>query len=235
MHDGVTKCYLAVEDQYSQVRDQASRMDEASDNFALAPAEPVFTSPRDETDEALVLSIRAGDEAAFEQLFNRHRKRVARLIGRFFNRPERVEEIIQDVFTKIYFALDDYSPDRGAGFSAWLSRVAINACYDELRRARRRPESSISDITDDEAAWLNAQLRAEATGGNAEQAAVSRDLANKLLARLSADDRLVLTLLDAEDMPVTEIAEITGWSASKVKVRAHRARIALRRVLGDFV
>ena len=231
----MTKFHLAVEDQYSQVRDQASRMDEASDNFALAPAEPVFAPTRDETDESLISSIRAGDEAAFEQLFNRHRRRIARLIGRFFNRPERVEEIIQDVFTKIYFALDDYSPDRGAGFAAWLSRVAINACYDELRRARRRPESSISDITDDEAAWLNAQLRAEATGGNAEQTAVSRDLANKLLARLSADDRLVLTLLDAEDMPVAEIAEITGWSASKVKVRAHRARIALRRVLGDFV
>jgi RNA polymerase sigma-70 factor (ECF subfamily) len=206
-------------------------MDETSDNFALAPAEPVYASTRDETDDSLISSIRAGDEAAFEQLFNRHRRRIARLVGRFFNRPERVEEIIQDVFTKIYFALDDYSPDRGAGFVAWLSRVAINACYDELRRARRRPESSISDITDDEAAWL----KSEATGGNAESVAVSRDLANKLLACLSADDRLVLILLDAEDMPVIEIAEITGWSASKVKVRAHRARMLLRRVLGDFV
>lgn len=206
-------------------------MDEASDNFDLAPVEPVFASTRDETDDSLISSIRAGDEAAFEQLFNRHRRRIARLVGRFFNRPERVEEIIQDVFMKIYFALDDYSPDRGAGFTAWLSRVAINACYDELRRARRRPESSISDITDNEAAWL----KSEATGGDAERVAVSRDLANKLLARLGADDRLVLTLLDAEDMPVTEIADLTGWSASKVKVRAHRARMALRRVLGEFV
>jgi RNA polymerase sigma-70 factor, ECF subfamily len=206
-------------------------MDEASDNFDLAPAEPVFASTRDETDESLISSIRAGDEAAFEQLFNRHRRRIARLAGRFFNRPERVEEIIQDVFTKIYFALGDYSPDRGAGFTAWLSRVAINACYDELRRARRRPESAISDITNDEAAWL----KAEAMGGDAERVAVSRDLANKLLARLSADDRLVLILLDAEDMPVTEIAALTGWSESKVKVRAHRARMALRRVLAEFV
>ena len=215
--------------------DQAGRMDETSGNFELSPAEPFFAPSRDETDAALISSIRAGDEAAFEQLFNRHRRRIARLVGRFFNRPERVEEIIQDVFTKIYFALDDYSPERGAGFSAWLSRVAINSCYDELRRARRRPESSISDVTDDEAMWLNAQLRQEAAGSNAESAAISRDLANKLLARLSAEDRLVLTLLDAEDMPVAEIAELTGWSASKVKVRAHRARIALRRVLGDFL
>ena len=82
---------------------------------------------------------------------------------------------------------------------------------------------------------MNAQLRAASAGGNAERTAISRDLANKLLARLSAEDRLVLVLLDAEDMRVAEIAELTGWSVSKVKVRAHRARLALRRVLGDFI
>ena len=211
------------------------RMDEAKSNLDSAAVESLLSPMPDALDESLIEAVRAGDEAAFEQLFNRHRRRIARLAGRFFNRPERVEEIIQDVFTKVYFALADYSPERGAGFGAWLTRVAINSCYDELRRARRRPESSISDVTDDEARWLNAHLRAEAAGGNAERAAISRDLANKLLARLSADDRLVLTLLDAEDMPVAEIAKLTGWSASKIKVRAHRARLALRRVLGDFL
>jgi RNA polymerase sigma-70 factor, ECF subfamily len=211
------------------------RMDEATGNIDSAAVESLLSPAKDEIDESLISAIRAGDDAAFEQLFNRHRRRIARLIGRFFNRPERVEEIIQDVFTKIYFALDDYSPARGAGFSAWLARVAINACYDELRRARRRPEGSISDVTESEAAQFSAQLRAGAAGGNAEQTAISRDLANKLLGRLSAEDRLVLILLDAEDMPVAEIAAMTGWSVSKVKVRAHRARHALRRALGDFI
>jgi RNA polymerase sigma-70 factor (ECF subfamily) len=210
-------------------------MDEATDNFDLTTVEPYLRVAEEATDEALVAAIRAGDEAAFEQLFERHRRRVARVVGRFFNRPERVEEIVQEVFTKVYFALDDYSPQRGSSFAAWLSRIAINACYDELRRARRRPESSISDVTDDEGAWLNAQSRAETTGGDAESITVSRDLANKLLARLGAEDRLVLTLLDGEGLPVSDIAELTGWTSSKVKVRAHRARLALRRVLGDFM
>jgi RNA polymerase sigma-70 factor (ECF subfamily) len=208
-------------------------MDETTDNFDLATVEPYLRVAEEATDESLVIAIRSGDEAAFEQLFERHRRRAARIVGRFFNRPERVEEIVQEVFTKVYFALDDYSSERGSSFAAWLSRIAINACYDELRRARRRPESSISDVTDDEAVWLKAQ--AETVGGNAESITVSRDLANKLLARLGAEDRLVLTLLDGEGLPVSDIAELTGWTSSKVKVRAHRARLALRRVLTDFV
>jgi RNA polymerase sigma-70 factor (ECF subfamily) len=210
-------------------------MDETTDDFDLATIAPYLRVAQEATDESIVAAICAGNEAAFEQLFERHRRRVARVVGRFFNRPERVEEIVQEVFTKVYFALNDYSPERGTSFAAWLSRIAINACYDELRRARRRPESSISDFTDDEAAWLNARVHAETVGGDAESIMVSRDLANKLLARLGAEDRLVLTLLDGEGLPVSDIAELTGWTSSKVKVRAHRARLALRRVLTDFV
>ena len=187
----------------------------------------------DVADETLAEAARDGDHEAFEQIFERHRRRVARLAGRFFNRPERVEEILQEVFTKVYFNLDAYSPDRGHSFSAWLSRVTINACYDELRRARRRPESSISDITTDEADWINVQLQGKRS--NAESTVISRDLANKLLARLSSEDRLVLTLLDAEELTVAEIAVVMGWKISKVKVRAHRARHSLRRVLGEFL
>jgi RNA polymerase sigma-70 factor (ECF subfamily) len=187
------------------------------------------------TDELLALAARDGDDAAFEQILDRHRRRVARIIGRFFDRPERVEDVLQEVFTKAYFGLVDYSPARGKSFSAWLSRVAINACYDELRRAKRRPEGSIADTTADEAEWLGAQLSTRPRASDAESTLISRDLANKLLARLCADDRVVLTLLDAEEMTVAEIAGVLGWKISKVKVRAHRARKSLRRVLGEFL
>ncbi|HWO01904.1 MAG TPA: sigma-70 family RNA polymerase sigma factor [Blastocatellia bacterium] len=213
-------------------------MEQTADNFDLATVEPDLRANAKHndhalTDEALVESIRAGDDDAFEELFLRHRRRVARIIGRFFSRPERVDEIIQDVFAKIYFALGDYSADRGKSFSAWLSRVTVNACYDELRRARSRRESSISEITDDEAGWLNGRLNSE--DATAESSLISRDLATKLLARLSPEDRMVLTLMDAEDVTVAEVAALTGWKTSKVKVRAYRARHALRRVLGEFL
>ena len=64
--------------------------------------------PSDElTDDALVRAARAGDETAFEQLFERHRARVARVAGRFFPAREQVEEIVQESFTKVFLALDD--------------------------------------------------------------------------------------------------------------------------------
>ena len=185
------------------------------------------------TDDALVVAAGAGDEAAFEQLFERHRRQVARIAGRYFSQREQIEEIIQDSFTKAYFALKTYHGTHEASFRAWLTQITVNTCYDQLRRARRRPEHTGEDFNDDEAHEFARQLRGSA--GDVESALVSRDLAAKLLARLSADDRLVLTLLDVEGFSVAEISEMTSWSVSKVKVRAHRARAHLRRVMKRFL
>ncbi|HEU4391842.1 MAG TPA: sigma-70 family RNA polymerase sigma factor [Blastocatellia bacterium] len=184
------------------------------------------------TDDSLVAAAGSGDGLAFEQLFERHKRRVARLAGRFFTESSGVEEIVQEVFVKVYFALGDYRPDDAASFSAWVNRITINACYDQLRKRKRRPEGSI--VSDDfELAEMRVRLRGET--GDAENTLIARDLATKLLARIKPDDRVVLTLLDGEEMPVGEIARVMGWTSSKVKVRAHRARAALRRVLSEFL
>lgn len=187
------------------------------------------------SDVELVGRVRDGDESAFEELFNRHRRRVALISSRFFRQREQIEEIVQESFTKAYFALGDFSNQQEASFAAWIARIAYNSCYDELRRTKRRHESALSDVSDEDSAWLNETLRAVETGGDVEAVAVTRDLAEKLLARLSAEDRAVLVMLDAEEMSVSEIADVTGWSVSKVKVRAHRARASLRRVLKRFL
>lgn len=187
------------------------------------------------TDDVLARAAGAGDEQAFEQLFVRHRARVARLASRFFPQREQIEEIIQETFTKAYFALGDYTGAHAASFIAWLSQITVNTCYDELRRARRRPEDALADIGIEEADRFISQAHAADPGANPESAAISRDLAHKLLARLAPDDRLVLSLLDAEGLSVAEIAHLTGWSISKVKIRAHRARNNLRRVLRKYL
>lgn len=185
------------------------------------------------TDDVLVAAAAAGDETAFEQLFERHRRQVAGIASRFFPQREQIEEILQDSFTKAYFALGTYHGTHAASFKAWLAQIAVNCCYDQLRRARRRPEQGFDDIEESEAQEFAAWVRSHPP--DVETALVSRDLANKLLARLSADDRLVLTLLDVEGFSVAEIAEVTKWSISKVKVRAHRARAHLRRVLQRYI
>lgn len=187
------------------------------------------------TDAALVARVREGDDPAFEELFNRHRRRVASIAGRFFRRREQIEEVVQESFTKAFFALPEFSNQREASFAAWVARIAFNACYDELRRGKRRPESSLSEVSAEEAVWLRERLADEGAGSDVEADASAKDLAAKLLARLSPEDRLLLVMLDVEGMTVSEIAESNRWSASKVKVRAHRARASLRKVLARFL
>lgn len=203
-------------------------MDVTADNLEHAPH-----GVAELEDAALADAARGGDERAFEELFLRHRRRVALIASRFFRRREQIEEVAQETFAKAFFALGEFTNRQGGSFAAWLARIAFNACYDELRRQKRRPEAaSLGDVTEEDAARLRERLRED---GGAESAAVSRDLAAKLLARLSPEDRLVLVMLDAEGLSVAEIAGLTGWSASKVKVRAHRARASLRRVLERFL
>jgi RNA polymerase sigma-70 factor (ECF subfamily) len=93
----------------------------------------------------------------------------------------------------------------------------------------------MSELTNEEETLLVEGLRDSGMGSDVESKAISRDLADKLLQRLEPDDRLVLTLLSIAELSVAEAAEFTGWSVAKVKMRAHRARKALRRVLYQFV
>lgn len=186
-------------------------------------------------DVELVTRVRAGDDEAFAELFNRHRRRVGLIASRFFRQREQIEEIVQESFTKAYFALDDFSNRQEASFAAWLARITFNSCYDELRRIKRRPESAMSNVSEEEAGWLREQLCAGGAENDVESATIARDLASKLLSRLRPEDRLVLVMLDVEGMSVSEIAKSTKWSISKVKVRAHRARASLRRVLERFL
>jgi RNA polymerase sigma-70 factor (ECF subfamily) len=191
-------------------------------------------SPKQETDETLVATLSNGDEEAFKEIFERYRFWVARIAGRFFRRPERVEEIVQEVFTKLYFTSSYFSPQPGKTFANWLSSITINFCYDELRKLKRRPEESMSELSQNEELWLKEKLTSKETSSIENKVIVS-DLATKLLSQLSPEDRLVLTLLDVEELSVNEISQITGWSVSKVKVRAYRARLALRAILKQFV
>lgn len=205
-------------------------MDETADNSA-----PEAARPAEASDVELVARAVGGEELAFEELFRRHRRRVALIGGRFFRQREQIEEVVQESFTKAFFALPEFSSRREASFASWIARIAFNSCYDELRRLKRRPESALSEVTEEEAAWLRERLRSDDAGRGVEAEAVSRDLAAKLLARLGPEDRLVLVMLDAEGLSVAEIAELLDWSVSKVKVRAHRARARLRRALGRFL
>lgn len=186
------------------------------------------------TDAELASAVCEGDDSAFETLFDRHRRRVVIIAGRFFQQREEIEDVAQECFSKAYFALKDFSDRRDGSFAAWLSKITFNVCYDELRRRRRNPETGISELTAVEVRMIST-LGAESGERSAESATVTRDLANKLLACLSAEDRVVLVLLDVEGLSVAEIGKVMSWSSAKVKIRVFRARNELRRLLKRFL
>ena len=115
----------------------------------------------------------------------------------------------------------------------WLTRIATNTCLNILRAARRRPELVTADLTEDESDWLEKKV-SEAPSEqqrDVEKQVIAADLAERLLQTLSPEDRLALTMLDGEGASVNDVAQMTGWSESKVKVRAFRARKKAREAL----
>jgi len=184
----------------------------------------------DESDASLMQKAAGGDPAAFDVLVRRWKTRVFRLALRFFRRPEDAEDIVQEVFLKLYRTAATYRSD--APFEHYLLRVATNACIDRLRDTRRRREEVLSALTTDAGAWLDRALGGTAL--EAQQAEAAKGLAAELLATLPPKDRMVLVLLDLEGLSALEVAEATGSTRAAVKVRAMRARRSLRRLVQRF-
>jgi RNA polymerase sigma-70 factor (ECF subfamily) len=162
----------------------------------------------------------------------RYSPRVFRVASRFFRQRSLVEEAAQEVFLKAYTQLKSFE-GRGS-LEGWLTRIATNTCLNMIRAARRRPELTVSDLTEEQNEFLDRQTSVNA-GDALENKLVAADLAERLLETLPAEDRLALTMIDGEDASVKEVAETTGWSESKVKVRAFRARKKMREAMAKLL
>ena len=185
------------------------------------------------TDRQLVESAISGSEEAFEQIFDRYKRPVAIVAAKYFRRPEQIEEIIQISFAKAFLELKRFRGQHDASLGSWLSRIAANTCLDQIRSKKRKPEDLNCDLSANETETLLDVASSREI--NAENDLALRDLSSKLLSRLPEDDRALLQMLYVDEMSVAEIADLVGWSRSKVKIRAWRARNALRRVLGQYL
>ncbi len=176
----------------------------------------------------LARSARDGDESAFEEIMRRYSPRVFRFAGKFFKQRSLVEEAAQEVFLKAFTELGSYE-GRGS-MEGWLTRITTNTCLNLLRSSKRRPELTVSDLTEDQTEWLDKNLTdaAKEQHHSTERSLVAADLAGRVLQTMPADDQLVLTMMDGEDASVKDVAAMTGWSESKVKTQAFRARRRMR-------
>jgi len=176
----------------------------------------------------LARQAQEGDESAFAEIVRRYSPRVFSVASRFFRQRSLVEEAAQEVFLKAFTQLGSFE-GRGS-LEGWLTRIATNTCLNMVRGAKRRPEFSVSDLTEDEHGWLDQQPR-DGDERSVENSLVATDLADRLLAVLPPEDQQALLMIDGEDASIKEVAEATGWSESKVKVRAFRARRKLREAM----
>lgn len=174
----------------------------------------------DQPDQQDVAASLRGDGRAYERLVRRHQPQIAARMWRFTHDRTELEELVHDVFVEAYVGLGGY---KGRGpFAHWLNRIATRVGYRFWSRRKREAEHTVP-LDDRDPPRLSGPAPLEA-----QQA---HKLLHALLDRLPPRDRLVLTLMYLEDMPVAEVAEHTGWSVTMVKVQAHRARKKLRALL----
>lgn len=190
--------------------------------FAAAPGRtPAMTEFAEPTDAELVSGTLQGDDRAFAELVRRHKRRVFGTASRFARDAHQLDDVCQEVFIRVFKNLAKFRGD--APFEHWLARITVSACYDLLRRERKYREQVSLDVVEHD------------TRDTTVEAALSAGRARELLAwamrKLTADEQLILTLLEIEERSVREIAALTGWSESNVKVRAFRARLSLKKVL----
>ena len=172
-------------------------------------------------DERLIEAALAGDDGAFALLVTRYKRRVFSLATRFSRDDDELEDICQEVFIKVYESLRSFRHD--APFEHWLTRIAVHTCHDALRRKRHVHRHTSLDEQAMEVRDHSDEARREARQ--------ARDLLRWAMERLNPQERLVITLMELEGYSVSETAEMTGWSTANVKVRAHRARLALKRIV----
>ena len=193
------------------------------------PSEDLDEAPPDV--EGWLARVREGDQQAARLLVDYLYPQVIRIVRARLPRRGGEEDLAQEIFLKMFTRLEQYQGQ--VPLAHWVSRIAVTTCIDALRAQKRRPELRWADLSEGEAAALDAVLTREDAADTADGLA-SHELLHKLLNQLSPSDRMVLQLLDMEQKTLAEIREITGWNLTLIKVRAFRARRKLQKLFQNL-
>src|SRR5271170_3349739 len=169
----------------------------------------------------LIGQAQAGNDAAFNRIVTAYRKRILGTIARLIGRPEDVEDVAQEVFLRLYFSLDQLRTPEV--FEPWLYRLTVNASYDYLRRQRRRNESRMADLSEQQVLMADAVAGGKQDSEDQRRGEV-RELVDELLASVSSEDRILLTLKEVEGLSLKELEKVYSVNENALKVRLFRAR-----------
>lgn len=183
--------------------------------------------PYPDEDRELVARCLKDDPLAFERLVNKHQQMVLNLAYHYLGYQNDIEDVAQKIFAKVYFSLPKF--DMRRPFVPWLYRIAINQCYDELRRLRRLKVRTFSELTSEETNSVeNLISRQEVALAGDEDRKEIIALLYRMLDQLPEQQRLAVVLRDIEDMPYSRMAETLQCTEQAARLKVFRARARLK-------
>lgn len=190
-------------------------------------------------DAELLERLRAGDEQAFETLVREHGGRLLAVARHFFDSAEDACDAVQEAFLSAFRSLPRFRGDSSLG--TWLHRILVNAALMKLRSRTRHPETPIEELLPrfdgrghhllPVELWDSSRTSPEAAAGDGEL----RRTIRACIARLPVGHRVVLILRDVEELSTAETAKVLALTPNAVKIRLHRARLALRELLAPHL
>jgi len=175
--------------------------------------------------------IEQGDEVAARELLRQFHPFVLKLVRAHLPRRISEEDLVQMIFIKVFHKLNQYTGRMP--LEHWISRIAVNTCLNALKAEKIRPEWRLGDFSEEIAAGIEKLAATEVDTATTDDFDLAKKLVTELIAQLSPEDRLVITLLHLEEKSVEEIHALTGWSRSATKVRAFRARAKMKKMLNE--
>lgn len=190
-------------------------------------------SPED-LDAVLMRRVRDGDEAAFEELVRKYQQPVLNMLYRFLGDRWEAEDIAQQVFVQVYRSARRYRPQ--AKFSTWLFTIVRHLALNELRRRRRHPAERL-EATDADGEERERPLT-DPRALPPDEAALQRELDARVRAavqKLPEQQRMAVILLRYQHLRYEEICRVMRCSMPSLKSLLHRARLALRKDLQNYL
>ena len=188
-------------------------------------------------DVRLMLQVRDGDAAAFEELVRRYRDRLITILEHLVGHREQAEDLAQDVFVRVFKARERYAPE--AKFSTWLFTIANNVASNALRSRSRRKEVGVPEGNGADSAPLQLDQLAKAASGfmptRALDKAEQAEMVRYAVASLSERQRMALLLCKFEGMSYQDIAQTMDLSVQAIKSLLSRARVNLKEILTPYV
>lgn len=166
--------------------------------------------------------MREQDQDAAHALVENLYPTVIRIVRANLPRRASEDDLAQEVFVKMFQKLDQF--EGSVKFEHWVSRIAVNHCLNAIRAQKSRPEWRMADLSEEQAAALEAVTNSASPDPEPAHAMGARELVERLLEGLSPEDRLIIRMLEMEDASVDEVRRATGWSSVAIRVRAYRAR-----------